>query len=101
MSKKKPDKRFFKFLIVWITVLGMSALEVITRRSSLFIMGTIVLFVLVPIIVDRYVNRSEWGILLVHGLPLVFLWLVVFIIILILSNSHPVLDKILLWPVVQ
>lgn len=101
MVKKNRNTNKIRWIAVWITLGVLGIMSIIMNRASVYEIVSLFLFVFLPIIVDRYKNNTDKGTMIVRCLLLGFLWIGIFFILIKVSENHPVLDKILFWPMVE
>lgn len=99
-KQRRMNSKKRGLILACITLLVVAVVAVIVKYTSVFIVGTFYSIVIVPIIIKRWKYDTDLGTMLMGGLLRGAIWVGIFIGMAILSKNSPLIDKIILWPIV-
>jgi len=91
----KINKNFSIPLAISVVICMLS---VIIQKTPLFLVCSILLFLIVPILVIQQKSKNDWGQMFVFGIILTIVYVVILIIVFSLANHYEWLKDIVLWP---
>lgn len=96
--QRKEISKNFKYVLVCLALIVGEVVGIIGRSASVFTIVTLDLIVFVPIFIKRYKYDTDLGDMMVGGLIRAAIWTALWIASLYISRGHPLLEKIVGWP---
>ena len=75
-------------------------MELAAKGASVFMVVSLYSIVIIPILVKKFKDETDFGSMMIAGLIRAAIWTVILIVMALLSRNNALIDKILFWPMV-